>query len=1032
MASEAEVERLIVRLMGDGTSYNNMLQQAEQVTEELAQEMQRLGATEKEFQNITAKAASVTTTATRALGLYNFEQRRLEGLLNAGRIGQDSFNRQLDKARSALGSAATETDRYMASVARGLVLTNSTENAQERYNRELAEYRTLLAGNFVSQETFNRLMARSNLELRNAGPPVRILHRELTNLGTSVRSFGTSWSIYVTAPLTTFLVTAGTAAVRMDSLKRGLTAVSGSTQEMEKQLVSLREVAKLPGLGFQQAIEGSISLQAAGMSANMAERSLMAFGNALATVGKGKADLSGVNLALTQIISKGKVMAQEINQLSERVPQIRKVMQAAFGTANTEEIGKLGLSSTEFIERIVEQLEKLPKVTGGAQNSVENLSDAAFIAFSKMGTSVLRVVMPAILFLTEKVEKLADWFDKLSPGTQNVIVVMVGLLAVIGPVAVIAGQLTIAVGGLISAYTTLVPLIAAAVTGTAGLELAVGALALGFAALVAVGVSVIVYELSGLKDALEDVNKQLEISDELSKKLSQQFQDTAQATLAMAQAMDAAKGKEFLEQQIDLMASNLEGLQSQLNHAQAEYDRMHDTLFGGVSAWHDWTGEAAIAIDNLEDVKKRMKEAQEFTQKLQEALGKLNSEEDAEDTIESIRATAAMKKETDSYIKSLKTKIETLERGEAATKAMDLAERGADPKKVEEIQRLIAKEKELRDAKEARKAADKESKDVAKDVDTLTNKLQHQVETFGQVAKSAEIAALSERGATDDMLKSATEYAAKLDELKKSQKLTDDIKDFNEKLAAQVQTFGMGADEAELYGLKVRGATDAQLEGARALSAQKKALEENKKLTEEAMKVTRKQDPLADYIEKYKELKEMLDKNKISQEVFNKAIKEAEEQFVKAKEEANITLRFSVEGNDAVRAGTAEFRKLLNQVDADIRESEAKKELAQAQKNIDQGGQFPLFPLQDPLGALAGMNLGGAGMQVPDVKPMLGDGTIQFSVTGQEPMQVQEVGSASQSTEADNGTILIRIAEATEEIAAKEDVAFVPAGISSL
>src|SRR5690606_26404524 len=118
-----------------------------------------------------------------------------------------------------------------------------------------------------------------------------------------------------------------------------------------------------------EAIQGSVNLQAAGFSADLARRSLMAFGNALATVGKGKADLDGVGLALSQIASKGKISAEEINQLSERVPQIRVAMKAAFGTSDTEQLQKMGIDATQFVEGVVAQLEKLPAVTGGINNA---------------------------------------------------------------------------------------------------------------------------------------------------------------------------------------------------------------------------------------------------------------------------------------------------------------------------------------------------------------------------------------------------------------------------------------------------------------------------------------------------------------------------------------------------------------------------------------------------------------------------------------------------------------------------------------
>jgi tape measure domain-containing protein len=166
------------------------------------------------------------------------------------------------------------------------------------------------------------------------------------------------------------------ATVSMDSLERGLTTVSGSAEQTEAQLTRLREVAKSPGLGFREAIQGSVRLQAAGMSAKLAERSLSEFGNALASVGGGKAELDGVTRALSQIMSKGKVSAEEINQIAERVPQIRVVMEKAFGTADTEKLQKMGIDSETFINRVVTAMHELPRATGGVQNSIENLSDS--------------------------------------------------------------------------------------------------------------------------------------------------------------------------------------------------------------------------------------------------------------------------------------------------------------------------------------------------------------------------------------------------------------------------------------------------------------------------------------------------------------------------------------------------------------------------------------------------------------------------------------------------------------------------------
>jgi len=173
-----------------------------------------------------------------------------------------------------------------------------------------------------------------------------------------------------------FIKTVVTTTARIDGLRQGLIGAAGSAAEADMQIRRLEQLAKAPGLGFEQVIEGSIRLQAAGLSAKDAEAALKGFGNALAAVGRGKADLDGVVVALSQILSKGNVSAEEINQIAERVPQIRRVMKDAFGTANTEDLQRMGISSEVFVNRIIDALGKLPPAAKTMQTSFDNLGDA--------------------------------------------------------------------------------------------------------------------------------------------------------------------------------------------------------------------------------------------------------------------------------------------------------------------------------------------------------------------------------------------------------------------------------------------------------------------------------------------------------------------------------------------------------------------------------------------------------------------------------------------------------------------------------
>ena len=249
------------------------------------------------------------------------------------------------------------------------------------------------------------------------------------------KDVGAGLSIGLTAPLTGLGVASVRAATQMDSLTRGLQAVSGSSEEANRQLARLKEVAKLPGLGFAEAVQGSINLQAAGISANLAERSLKAFGNALATVGKGKSELDGVILALGQIESKGKVSAEEINQLAERVPQIRKAIVAAFGTADTEVLQKAKITSRQFTEAVVRELERLPQATAGAQTTFENLSDSYQQSLAKIGNAGLRILVPALEKAMPLIEDLGNRFAALNPETQKAAIYLGGAAAALGPLA---------------------------------------------------------------------------------------------------------------------------------------------------------------------------------------------------------------------------------------------------------------------------------------------------------------------------------------------------------------------------------------------------------------------------------------------------------------------------------------------------------------------------------------------------------------------------------------------------------------------
>jgi tape measure domain-containing protein len=283
------------------------------------------------------------------------------------------------------------------------------------------------------------------------------LNEGIGRLGESAKDLGGSLTTSVTAPLALLGGLSLKAAGDIQALEKGFAATYTGSEQLSTALAKVQDLAKLPGLGLEEALQGATNLQAAGFSADLAQRSLSAFGNALATVGKGKADLEGVGLALSQIASKGKISAEEINQLAERVPQIRKAMQAAFGTSDTEVLNKLGIDATTFVEKVTTELEKLPKVTGGINNAFENLSDAGTISLAKLGSALNKAfdVEGLLDSLSSAVTRAAQAFSELDPSTQKLIFGIAGAVAAIGPLLFGFGAIAAAIPSVVAGLEVL-------------------------------------------------------------------------------------------------------------------------------------------------------------------------------------------------------------------------------------------------------------------------------------------------------------------------------------------------------------------------------------------------------------------------------------------------------------------------------------------------------------------------------------------------------------------------------------------------
>lgn len=342
---------------------------------------------------------------------------------------------------------------------RGTVITQRTAIAQQRL---AVQHQNVANAQTRANQATQRLAAAQTRLNQGAARGVSThtsLNRVFARLGNSMRSigqglasFGAVLSVSVSAPLAALGASIVNAAVRLDSLERGLRTIAGSSQEAAVQMERLTRIAKLPGIGFEEAIQGSIRLQAVGFGAREAEKALIQFSNAIALTGGGREQLENVTVQLGQMAAQSKVLAQDLKPIISSAPAVALVLREAFGTVRSEELQELGISSKQFIDTLVDGLERLPRASAGARNSFENFRDELFRAAATVGTTLL----PALTRLAEVagpiITTLANAFAALPAPLQVIVTAFGGLAIALGPVSFLVGQLTLGVGRLLVGF----------------------------------------------------------------------------------------------------------------------------------------------------------------------------------------------------------------------------------------------------------------------------------------------------------------------------------------------------------------------------------------------------------------------------------------------------------------------------------------------------------------------------------------------------------------------------------------------------
>ena len=159
------------------------------------------------------------------------------------------------------------------------------------------------------------------------------------------------------------------AALQADRLSKAYTTITGSSSAAQQQLSYLYDVSNRLGLQFQSTAESAKTFFAAGKGSSL-EKDMNGIFEAVASAGAALAlsqdDMQGAFLALGQMISKGKVQAEELRgQLGERLPGAFQLAAKAMGMT-TAQLDKFMADGKLTAEDLLPKLAKVMQEEFGA------------------------------------------------------------------------------------------------------------------------------------------------------------------------------------------------------------------------------------------------------------------------------------------------------------------------------------------------------------------------------------------------------------------------------------------------------------------------------------------------------------------------------------------------------------------------------------------------------------------------------------------------------------------------------------------
>ena len=324
--------------------------------------------------------------------------------------------------------AITRLNAELAQNRRALLTADAAaKETLETRNRQIRAEQGLLRAKQQSSSLTLSLLQQERRELGGVsgafGTSTRsssLFRESLSSLGGTISAISIDSLIH---GVTRFTTESARASIQIDSATRALGVLVGSAAEAEVQIRAVQELADEPGLRFRQAIDGTVALRAIGVEAETTTRILRELANAAAFSG-GAGEFERGLLGFRQLIQRGRLSQEELNQLTENIGLASRVIREEFGTVLAEDIqaqlNATGQSIDDFVERVLTGFERLERFPLDAPSvKLKNLGNSFFEFQAAVGDLFLPAVASGAEGLTAFLDTVTHFISVSDAATES-------------------------------------------------------------------------------------------------------------------------------------------------------------------------------------------------------------------------------------------------------------------------------------------------------------------------------------------------------------------------------------------------------------------------------------------------------------------------------------------------------------------------------------------------------------------------------------------------------------------------------------